>query len=203
VIPVQLTKTVDAKKAKQGDEVYAKVTMDLKTPTGEVIVPRDTEVVGHVTEAQARNKEQKESQLGIVFDRADTKSGAMQMPMSIQAIIGQQNNNSNDASGGESATPSPTPSPSSTGAGGRSPMGSSSSSPTAAQPQPNLPSGNSNSGDQAATNARPQITGKTQGVIGIPNLKLEAGPNSASVLSSEKNNVKLESGTLMLLRVSQ
>src|SRR5207245_1069468 len=56
VIPVQLTKTVDAKKAKTGDEVVAKVTQDLKTTSGEVIVPKDTKVVGHVTQAQARNK---------------------------------------------------------------------------------------------------------------------------------------------------
>ena len=93
VIPVQLTKTVDAKKAKTGDEVVAKVTMDMKTQTGEVLVPKDTKVIGHVTEAQPRNKEQKESQLAIAFDRAVTKDGNnMQVPMSIQAVIGQQQN---------------------------------------------------------------------------------------------------------------
>lgn len=56
VIPVQLTKTIDAKKAKTGEEVVAKVTQDLKTQTGEVLVPKDTKVIGHVTEAQPRNK---------------------------------------------------------------------------------------------------------------------------------------------------
>src|ERR1700746_1924458 len=40
VIPVELTKTVDAKKAKTGDEVLAKVTRDMKTSTGEVLVPK-------------------------------------------------------------------------------------------------------------------------------------------------------------------
>src|SRR6202048_5195592 len=34
VIPVLLTKTIDAKKAKTGDEVVAKVTQDLKTHSG-------------------------------------------------------------------------------------------------------------------------------------------------------------------------
>jgi hypothetical protein len=49
------------------------------------------------------------------------------------------------------------------------------------------------------------ITGNTQGVVGIPDLKLStaSGSTQASVLSSEKNNVKLDSGTLMLLRVNQ
>jgi hypothetical protein len=93
VIPVSLTKTLDAKKAKSGDEVVAKVSQDLKTNTGEVLVPKDTKIVGHVTGAQARSKEQKESEIGIAFDRAVMKDGGdMQMPMSIQAIIGQQNN---------------------------------------------------------------------------------------------------------------
>ena len=70
VIPVQLTKTVDAKKVKTGDEVVAKVTMDMKTQTGQVLVPKDTKVIGHVTEAQARHKDEKESQLGIAFNEA-------------------------------------------------------------------------------------------------------------------------------------
>src|SRR5579884_1897705 len=70
VIPVQLAKTVDAKKAKTGDEVVATVTQDMKTNNGDVLVPKDTKVIGHVTEAQARSKEQKQSELGIAFDRA-------------------------------------------------------------------------------------------------------------------------------------
>src|ERR1700736_155511 len=105
VIPVQLTKTIDAKKAKPGDEVVAKVTMDLKTNSGEVIVPKDTKVVGHVTEVQARSKEQKDSQVAIIFDRAVMKNGGeMEMPMTIQAIIAPQastsghTNNGNDPS---------------------------------------------------------------------------------------------------------
>jgi hypothetical protein len=40
VIPVELTKTIDSKKLKTGEEVEAKVTQDLKTQDGEVIVAR-------------------------------------------------------------------------------------------------------------------------------------------------------------------
>ena len=111
VIPVSLTKTVDAKKVKTGDEVVAKVTQDMKSNAGEVIVAKDTEVVGHVTEAQARNKEQKESQVGITFDHAVMKDGSeMQMPMSIQAVVGSQNsgpqNSGSSAAGNSEAAPS-------------------------------------------------------------------------------------------------
>ncbi len=122
VIPVQLTKTIDAKKAKAGDEVVAKVTMDMKTNSGEVIVPKDTKVMGHVTEAQARNKEQKESQVGIAFDRAILKDGEVSMPMSIQAVIAPPTNNANNGGGGEQSAPATGGSPASSPmGGGRSP----------------------------------------------------------------------------------
>jgi type IV secretory pathway VirB10-like protein len=54
VIPVTLAKTIDAKKVKPGEEVDAKVTQDLKSGTGEVVVPKDTKIVGKITEAQPR-----------------------------------------------------------------------------------------------------------------------------------------------------
>src|SRR5258707_5940498 len=57
VIPVQLSKTVDAKKSKTGDEVVATVTQDLKANSGEVLMPKETKMIGHVTESQPRNKE--------------------------------------------------------------------------------------------------------------------------------------------------
>jgi len=205
VIPAQLTKGVDAKKAKTGDEVVAKVTQDMKTSSGEVLVPKDTKIVGHVTEAQPRSKEQKESQVSIAFDRAVMKNGSeVPLPMSIQAIIGPQNNNpgGNDqaASGGGYSSPSGT-------SGGTAASGSGRSSGTAgAQPTPSSTTGSSAAPSDSQTEAggRPQITGQTQGVVGISNLKLSpaSNPSQGSVVSSDKNNVKLESGTLLLLKVN-
>lgn len=202
VIPVQLTKTIDAKKAKAGDQVVAKVTMDLKTSSGEVLVPKDTKVTGHVTEAQARNKEQKESQLGIAFDRASLKNGDMTMPMSIQAVIAPPSNTPNGGSDEGASAPSggsAAPSPSGTSRGS---MGSSGqTAPSSTAPSTNT---EGTEGPQQQSGARPPINGNTQGVVGISNLTLQPGANSAqgSVLSSEKNNVKVESGTMLLLKVN-
>src|SRR4029077_5096252 len=50
IIPVQLTKTIDTKKVKQGDPVEAKVTKDLKAQSGDVVIAKDTKFMGHVTE---------------------------------------------------------------------------------------------------------------------------------------------------------
>lgn len=196
VIPVQLTKSIDAKKAKTGDEIEAKVTQDMKTGNGAIVVAKDTKVIGHVTEAQARTKDQKESQVGIAFDRAVMNGSDVKLPMSVQAIIAPPNSNANAtaAPSDNSGQPAQTNSNSRT-----SGMGSSSQS---------RPSNDATSNETGATTnaeARPPITGSTQGVVGISNLKLAMADNSTqgSVVSSEKNNVKLETGTMMLLKVSQ
>jgi type F conjugative transfer system protein TrbI len=203
VIPVQLTKSIDAKKAKKGDEVVAKVTQDMRDNGGAVVVPKDTKVVGHVTEAEARSKEQKESQVAIAFDRAVLKNGEqMQMPMSIQAIIAPPNRNPANAE-----PPSGYPGPEAGGAPMPGGGGGRSGSMGGNYPTPSAPptSGSAPTGAPASTHAQPPITGNTQGVVGIPNLKLSAAsdPAQGSVVSSEKNNVKLDDGTFLLLRVNQ
>jgi hypothetical protein len=199
VIPVQLTKTVDAKKAKTGDEVVAVVTQDMKTNSGDVLVPKDTRILGHVTTAQARSKEQKESELAIAFDHAVVKGDQMQLPMSIQAVVAPLP--SNPAGAGSDEGNAPPSSNSTSPMAGRTPTGGSSQAP---QPR-NYPPGEGSSDSQPQTGARPPITGNTQGVIGMPDVKLETtAQNTAqgSLMTSEKNNVKIEKGTLLLLRVN-
>jgi hypothetical protein len=183
----------------------AKVTVDLKTTSGAVVVPKDTKVVGHVTEAQARSKEQKESQIGIAFDHAVLRDGDLSLPMSIQAVIAPPTSANNASSPDQRA-------PAGGGSVASSPMGAghSGASGSAGQTQPASPVPNAvgtegtNNTPQGAS-AQPQINGNTQGVVGISNLKLEPPQTTAqgSVLSSDKNNVKLESGTFMLLKVNQ
>jgi hypothetical protein len=208
VIPVELTKTVDAKKAKTGDEVVAKVTADMKTESGQVLLPKDTKVIGHVTEAQARNKEQKESQLAIAFDRAVTKDGnSMQVPMSIQAVIGQQQNSNGNAPAGneQAAAPSPGGGMPAAGGGGGGRAGSMSSPQASNTTPPPAASAGTAAPDSSSNVQHPAINARTQGVIGIANVTLSPASSGAqgSVMTSEKNNVKLESGTMLLLKVNQ
>ncbi len=244
VIPVELTKTIDAKKAKTGEEVTAKVTQDLKASNGMMLMPKDTEIVGRVTEAQVRNKQDKESEVGIVFDQAVTNTGKVSYPLSIQAVISPQAlNPSNSGNAGASEAPSsaiPAPTPDGAGRG----MGGGRAAPTnmppantppantppantppantppantppantppantppANTPPANTPPGETGGETSGSGNQRPAITGQTQGIVGFSHLKLStpSNPTQASVISSEKNNVKLENGTLMLLRVDQ
>ena len=209
VIPVQLAKTVEAKKAKAGDEVVATVTQDMKTTSGDVLVPKDTKIVGHVTEAQARNKEQKESQLGIAFDHAVVKGDQMTLPMSIQAIIAPRRiARARKAATMRDRLPhrpqdlrAELPPARRWAADARvrwAALIRRSSRIILKEAQPPLPS--------RRPMRAPPITGNTQGVIGMPDVKLDnstQAANQGSVVSSEKNNVKIEKGTLLLLRVNQ
>jgi hypothetical protein len=81
-----LTRPLDARKNKAGDNVMAKTTQAVKSD-GQVIIPKGSQLVGHVTEAKAHVKGQSESALGIVFDKAILKNG-QEVPLqaSIQAL---------------------------------------------------------------------------------------------------------------------
>src|SRR5437879_6988468 len=85
-IDATLANSLDAKKNKPGDRVEARTAQDVKQD-GKVVLKKGTRLVGHVTEAQARTKEQAQSQLGIVFDHALTNNG-QEIPLnaSIQAL---------------------------------------------------------------------------------------------------------------------
>jgi hypothetical protein len=208
VIPVQLTKTVDVKKAKTGEQVTAKVLQDLKASNGMMLMPKDTEIVGHITEAQPKNKQDKESQVGIVFDHAVTQGGNVSYPLSIQAVISptifqRPNNNGSEGATQAPSSSMPTQTPGEAGRG----MGSGQGAPSNAPPGGSAPenSGSQNGSNSNSQSAPPKITGQTQGVLGFSHMKLETPTSAAqpSVISSQKNNVKLQNGTLMLLRVNQ
>ena len=63
VLPVELSKSVDAKKAHTGDPVLGKIPHDLSS-NGRVIVPKDAKVMGHVAEAKPSGHDNKDSNAG-------------------------------------------------------------------------------------------------------------------------------------------
>ena len=71
---VELSKTVDAKKARPGDVVKAQLMTDVLSH-GKILYRHDTKLIGHVSEAQPHTKEAPESRLGIVFDKVLLKGG--------------------------------------------------------------------------------------------------------------------------------
>ena len=193
VIPAELAKSVDSKKVKEGDPVTAKISVDMLSG-GTVIVPRDSKIVGHVTEAKARGKDGSESTLGIVFDRLILKNGE-EIPLNavVQAVGAPMT--PRGPSVPEDNNPRSTPGSNPGGYGSRPGMGGTR--------QPSNAGGTRNPQDQAANmgGTQPLPTNAT-GVVGISGLTLRTVSSTGSILASEKKNVKLDSGSQLLLRTA-
>lgn len=84
ILYAELSKTVDAKKAKTGDPVTAVLLADVLSH-GKIVARRDSKLAGHVTEAQPHTKDNPESRLGIVFDKVILKGG-QEIPFSAVLI---------------------------------------------------------------------------------------------------------------------
>jgi hypothetical protein len=85
ILFAELTKTVDAKKAKIGDPVNAVLVADVLAH-GKIVARHDAKLLGHVTEAQVHSKETPESRLGIAFDKVITKDGEEPFESKLIAI---------------------------------------------------------------------------------------------------------------------
>ncbi len=86
IIPAELSKAVDAKKAKAGDKIEAKTPVDLLSH-GKIVIPKNTKIIGHVTEAKAHSKQSPDSMVGIAFDRISMKDGReVPIQAAVQAI---------------------------------------------------------------------------------------------------------------------
>ena len=187
---MELAKTVDAKKAKSGDPVMGKIPHDLSA-NGKVVIPQDTKVIGHVAEVKPSNHDSKDSKLGIVFDKISMKDGA-EIPLTaeIQAVGApvQMASSAYD----NAATP---PQNNSTGTNQNSGMGTPSNN-ASSSPQPQQAGGMPSS----AGSSNLPLTGQSQGVVGLKGYSLSQGTAQDSVISSQDHNVKLESGTQILLK---
>jgi hypothetical protein len=215
-----LTQPVDAKKNKPGDQVTAKTTEATKSE-GKVVIPKGSKLVGHVTECKQRSKDEKESALGIVFDKAILKNGEeIPLNVTIRALAAAQTATSSSVGGDDlSAGGGAIGSARSSGGAGlggvRSTAGAATGAVTnTAANAGGLAGGAVNSTANAAGAARGavgglntagQLTSNSQGVFGLEGLNLNAAASNntqGSLITSTSKNVHLDSGTQILL-VSQ
>jgi len=208
-VQAELTKPVDARKNKPGDEVVAKTTQDMKSE-GKVVLPKGSRIVGKVTQAQARGKGQQESQLGIAFDHAVLKDGThIPMSLAIQAI-----SNSQAAASAAMADDSATMEGNAGGmanaaaSGGNRGLvgGVASTTGGVVNTAASAGGGTLHTANGAGGNLAGGLTSTSHGAIGMPGLNLSSmafgSATAGSVISSTTSNVHLESGTQMLLSVN-
>jgi hypothetical protein len=213
----ELTHSLDAKSAKPGDQVTAKVTEDVKS-NGKVVVHKGSKLVGHVTQAQARSKESADSRLGIVFDKAILKGGEeMSFNGAVQAVAPPVNAALSAAADESSSISAAGPAGGgSRRSGGGGLLGGAASTATGAVGSATSTVAGTTTGTVNGTlsgatglagglTVEGRLTSASQGALGLQGLTLNsvaAGSAQGSVISSTTRNVKLESGTQMLLKVA-
>ena len=217
-IQAELSKSLDAKKAKEGQEVIARTTQDVLNG-GKIVIPRGSKMIGHVTQAKARAKGEgnSESSLGIAFDRAELKHGR-QVPLHavIQALAAPQVAAMPDTSIGMGAPPPMASGGPESGAGGGMVGGAVGAAGNTVGQVGSAAGGiTGNVGDTAAGSVNGAATpgagrlgaslgAHSTGVVGLKGLSLNPQSTTAaegSVITSSGKDVKLEGGTQMVLRV--
>jgi hypothetical protein len=195
VIMVQLTKSLDSRKLSAGDSIEAKVTSELRW--NGTVIPRGSKVIGHITESSSRAKGAPESALGIVFDRIALKDGTdLPLKANIQAVGPRPGFGPGET---EMENPAPVSAPGAPGSmGGAAPNPVGRGVPqTSFPPNPGArtqPMPTPTQGNRQDSGA---ITEQSNGVVGLPDLQL----GQDSILASSGQEVKLEAGSRLLLRV--
>jgi len=191
-----LNKGLDAKKAKQGDPVTAKLQEDVKIPDSAEL-PKNTVLVGHVDEVQpSQNKS--DSSVQVTFDKAQLKNG-QQIP--IKATIMQiappanaiaMNQAGGADSGGAAGMPS-APAASNGGGGGGS-----GGSMQSAQPRPST---SPTMGSGSGTPDQPQQQGSQPGMTDVA-LQSDIHQSNSGTFISKGKNVRLPDGTQLQFAVA-
>jgi hypothetical protein len=197
LLSIELSKSLDAKKAKPNDRIEARTATDLLAH-GQIVVPRNAKIVGHVTEAKARSKASPDSMIGITFDRMLLKDGReVPLQLAVQAIARPLQFGPSS----EGNLSRPDRQPGVPMAGQHAPLGDASTSgvppsyPGDLAPIPD-PMGSNNASNATVVPLSPS----SKGVIGMKGLSLDtSGP--VAVLGSASGNVHLDSGTQLILRV--
>src|SRR5712691_1299155 len=212
-----LSQPVDARKYKPGDQVTAKTTEATRSD-GKVVIPRGSKLIGHVTECKPRSKEEKESALGIVFDKAILKNGQeMPLNVTVRALAAAQtaaatSYGGDDLAGGGGAVGTARASGGGALGGVRSTAGAAAGAVTSTAASAGGVAGGAVSstvnaagtarGAVGGLNAAGQLTSNSQGVFGLEGLNLNAAASNStqgSLITSTSKNVHLDSGTQLLL----
>lgn len=190
----QLDKTLDTKKAKQGEPVTAKLVQNVQIPDAQAL-PKNTVLEGHVDQVQP-SENKSDGMVVVTFDKAKLKDGqevsikATILAVAAPAMMQQQ-------AGGGGAPAAGQPMPSSAPSGGGTPsaggsMAGGGSAPSAPPPQPmNTPDAGSSSPQQAQQNGVPDVT-----------LQSDIHQHTSATFTSKGKNVHVPDGTQMAVALA-
>ena len=194
-----LVKSVDAKTSAVGDELTLRTLKDLFVD-GQLIIPKDSRLVGRVAGANTKGKDEPKSVLSLVIDKAVLANG-VEIPVQgiIVAVAAPEKSLSSDPT--YAMMHSNEPKMIGSGARGTASTGS-------------LPPSSKASSNAAVATAEMKghldeplmLTEDSQGAFGYDGLTISwhlAMPPPLSVFTSKAKNVRLEANTQLLIRMAQ
>jgi len=207
-IEASLSKSLDAKKVKQGETIEARVTENTEQ-NGKIIIPRGAKLEGRVTQVSVRSNGDSSISVGIAFDKAILKKGGeIPLNVSVQAIAVSQS----------AATTPTTPEMQPLGGGaptsgmGRTGIGTPGGNPGAMNPAPgstsaSVPNSEANNvpggpGAVGGLDSKGRLAPNSRGVFGLPGIGLSAGTETSqpsAIITSAGKDLHLDSGTQLLL----
>lgn len=174
-IPVLLSKSLDAKKLKVGDEVTAKTSVTLQG--GGIVIPKGSKVIGHVTSVQARSKGDSQTSIGLAFDKVELPDEKELLIHGLVRAVG----------------PNPNPEPDTGELSGSGSL----AKDTGQDQGATVPGPVSTVGTLGSTTTQgPLLSPNGKGVLGIRNLQLDQNSN----LVTKAKDLKLESGTQFVIQ---
>lgn len=194
-----LTNTIDSRTATVGQQMILRTVRDVVVD-GKIVFPKDSKILGHVTQVINKGKDGAQSALAIVIDKAVMKDGAEIPVQAIIAAVAAPKDGSLSSDPTYGMLHSNEPKMTGTGAGSAASTGtlspSSRASSTAAVATADL---------KGRMDDSFLLVENSQGAIGYEGLSLSwglASPPPFTVFASKSKNLKLSNGTQVLLRMA-
>ena len=194
-----LTKSLESKNATAGQEIVLRTVSDVVVD-GEIVIPKGSKILGHITQANTKGKNRSLSVMAIVVDRAVKEDGTETPVQAIIAAVAAPKDGSLSSDPTYGMLHSNEPKMTSSGLGAVAGTGT-------------LPP--SSKASSTATVATADLKGRmdepflldenSQGALGFEGLSLAwglASPPPFTVFASKSKNLRLETGTQMLLRMT-
>ena len=219
----ELQNTIDARKAKVGDEVFLKTTQAIKSE-GRTIVNKGARLIGRVTEVSGKAEANGESRVGILFNRLESGSLEVAIAASIASISKSQANALGkdqadagiDASGSSSASARPTASGQRTSSSGSVVGGVVGGVTNSVGGVVNATStatsdvlGSTATAVDSAVNGSTSVAGGATSAVGrsLGRIQIsesaDASASGGSVLSLRGENLRVEKGTTFIVVLTQ
>ena len=206
----ELQSTIDARKAKVGDQVVLKTTQAIKSQ-GRTVVSKGSRLIGHITEVSQKTKSNGESRIGFLFDRLEGGSLNMPIAATITSIVNTKasvraNDDDLFASNASSSSSSRASAGGSSSSASGGLVGGVVSSTTSTVG--NVVSGTTaeagSTVDSTTSVAGNTTTGVTRSFGGIQiSQSSSASVEGSSVLSLQGGNLRLDKGTTFNLMLTQ